>query len=101
MIGINRRSATENGYALGDPALKSRAKFTWSLRDREGGCCIYFSKTINAGVECGRNPRVAAATVEGGEEKAVEYSDELTTISTVAAATGLSLAPQPALKRRP
>src|SRR5215471_15561344 len=29
---INRRSATENGYALGDPALKSRAKITWSLR---------------------------------------------------------------------
>jgi hypothetical protein len=44
---INRRSATENGYALVDPALKSRAKLTWSLRDREDGCCIYFSKTIN------------------------------------------------------
>jgi len=29
---INRRSATENGYGLGDPALKSRAKITWSLR---------------------------------------------------------------------
>src|SRR5215471_7694634 len=29
---INRRSATENGYGLGDPALKSRAKLTWSLR---------------------------------------------------------------------
>jgi hypothetical protein len=26
MIGINRRPATENGYALGDPALKSRAR---------------------------------------------------------------------------
>src|SRR5215510_3710823 len=47
MIGINRRSATENGYALVAPALKSRAKFTWSLRDREGSCCIYFSKTIS------------------------------------------------------
>src|SRR5262245_3464416 len=46
MIGINRRSATENGYALVAPALKSRAKLTWSLRDREDGCCIYFSKTI-------------------------------------------------------
>jgi len=44
---INRRSATENGYALGDPALKSRAKITWSLRDREDGCCIYFSNTIS------------------------------------------------------
>ena len=29
------------------PALKRRAKFTWSLRDREDGCRIYFSKTIN------------------------------------------------------
>jgi hypothetical protein len=47
MIGINRRSATENGYALVDPALKSRARITWSLRDREDGCSIYFSKTIN------------------------------------------------------
>ena len=46
MIGINRRSATENGYALVGPALKSRAKLTWSLRDRVDGCCIYFSKTI-------------------------------------------------------
>jgi hypothetical protein len=25
-------AATKNGYALGDPALKSRAKLTWSLR---------------------------------------------------------------------
>src|SRR5215510_3821039 len=32
--------------ALFVPALKSRAKLTWSLRDREDGCCIYFSKTI-------------------------------------------------------
>src|SRR5262252_1511605 len=47
IIGINRRSATENGYALVDPALKSRAKLTWSLRDREDGCCLYFSKTIS------------------------------------------------------
>ena len=44
--GINRRSATGNGYALVDPALKSRAKLTWSLRDREDGCCIYFSMNI-------------------------------------------------------
>jgi hypothetical protein len=58
MIGINRRSATENGYALVDPALKSRAKLTWLLRDREDGCCIYFSKTINAGL----SSTVAAAT---------------------------------------
>ena len=57
MIFINRRSATENGYALGDPALKSRAKLTWSLRDREDGCCIYFSKTINPRL----NSDVAAA----------------------------------------
>ena len=47
IIGINRRSATENGYALVDPALKSRAKLTWSLRDREDRCCTYFSKTIS------------------------------------------------------
>src|SRR5262245_45065947 len=32
IIGVNRRSATENGYALVNPALKSRAKLTWSLR---------------------------------------------------------------------
>jgi hypothetical protein len=37
MIGINRRSATQIGYALVDPALKSRANLTWSLRDREDG----------------------------------------------------------------
>jgi hypothetical protein len=35
------------GYALVDPALKSRAKLTLSLRDREDGYCIYFSKTIS------------------------------------------------------
>jgi hypothetical protein len=29
---INRRSATENGCALVDPAFQSRAKLTWSLR---------------------------------------------------------------------
>ena len=46
MFGINRRSATENGYALVGPAFQSRAKLTWSLRDRVDGCCIYFSKTI-------------------------------------------------------
>ena len=37
MIGINRRSATEIGYALVAPALKSWARLTWSLRDREDG----------------------------------------------------------------
>ena len=47
IIGVNRRSATENGYALVDPALKSRAKLTWSLRDREKGDCIIFSKAIS------------------------------------------------------
>jgi hypothetical protein len=29
--------------------LKGRAKLTRSLRDRENGGCIYFSKTIKAG----------------------------------------------------
>src|SRR5262245_42064420 len=29
------------------PALKSRAKLTWSLRDREDGRHIYFSKIIS------------------------------------------------------
>src|SRR5262245_29083365 len=57
MIGVNRRSATENGYALGDPALKSRAKLTWSLRDRKDLCCIYFSKTITAGLGSIAAPR--------------------------------------------
>ena len=46
MIGINRRSRDSKNYLTALPALKSRAKLTWSLRDREDGCCIYFSKTI-------------------------------------------------------
>src|SRR5262245_54638055 len=29
------------------PVLKSRARVTWSLRDREGDCYIYFSMTIS------------------------------------------------------
>jgi hypothetical protein len=41
------------------------------------------------------------ATVEGGEEKTVERSDELTTISTVAPRLDNHSPPQPALKRRP
>ena len=45
-------------HTLSVPALKSRAKLTWSLRDREDGCCIYFSKTINAGLN---SPRRYAA----------------------------------------
>jgi len=35
--GLNRRSATEDGCAIIVPALKSRAKITWSLRGRESG----------------------------------------------------------------
>src|SRR6266540_1275247 len=41
------------------------------------------------------------ATVEGGEEKTVECSDELTTISTVAPRLENHSPTQPALKRRP
>jgi len=63
MIGINRRSATENGYALVAPALKSRARITWSLRDREDGCSIYFSKTINPRLKSG------AADAAGRDEQ--------------------------------
>src|SRR5262249_49316774 len=44
---LNRRSATEVGCAIIVPALKSRARLTWSLRDRENGCRIYFSEAIN------------------------------------------------------
>ena len=66
MIGINRRSATENGYALVDPALKSRAKLTWSLRDREDGCCIYFSKTISPRHYSPGDITQARATAKGG-----------------------------------
>src|SRR5215510_9022165 len=46
MIGINRRSATENGYALVAPALKSRAKFTWSLRDRKKLFALFFQTPL-------------------------------------------------------
>jgi len=41
------------------------------------------------------------ATVEGGEEKTVECSEELTTISTVAPRLDNHSPHQPALKRRP
>jgi len=37
MIGINRRCGDSNNYVTALPALKSRAKLTWSLRDREEG----------------------------------------------------------------
>jgi hypothetical protein len=32
------------------PALKSRAELSRSLRDREGGGCIYYSNAISAGL---------------------------------------------------
>ena len=44
---LNRRSATEVGCAHIIPALKSRARLTWSLRDREDSCRIYLSKTVS------------------------------------------------------
>jgi len=34
---LNRRSATVFGFAFLVPAFKSRAKLTWSLRDRGNG----------------------------------------------------------------
>src|SRR5262245_13288362 len=42
IIGINRRSATENGYALVDPALKSRAKLNRRCRDEEVLLYLFF-----------------------------------------------------------
>jgi len=40
LINLNRRCATETTTYPLPRALKSRARLTWSLRDREDGCCI-------------------------------------------------------------
>src|SRR5215813_5693360 len=54
------------------PAFQSRAKLTWSLRDREDGCCIYFSKTINPWLNSRR--RYAAGRDEQMDKVESEHS---------------------------
>ena len=69
---LNRRSATEDGCALIVPALKSRAKLTWSLRDRGNGYRVITNATNkmshNPTRNCGRLYQVKfICRIEGGK----------------------------------
>ncbi len=53
MISFNRRSATESGYALPDPALKSRARVICRSATRK--TIVAFSvEILQAGMICNR-----------------------------------------------